>query len=137
MICALSLDVREPAYWSIPMEKLDTKKLAKLERALTALLESVDPRFSLPQALFFLKAARLSEDGKKATLGDIREEFGETMSGGLHSSYLGLLVPEGRSTSHGLGFIERQTNPDNLREKLLTLTPEGRAVVARMLEPLE
>lgn len=108
----------------------------KLKSALLVLLENVDSRFSLPQAIFFLEVAVSSMRGRDPTYSEVKASFGEVFSSGLNSSYTTLLVPDSKSSERGLGFIARKSNPNDLREKILTLTPEGRAVVAKMIEAI-
>lgn len=104
-----------------------------LKAALLVLLENVDSRFSLPQAIFFLEVAVGSMRGRDPTYTEVKASFGEAFSSGLNSSYTTLLVPDSKSSERGLGFIARKSNPNDLREKILTLTPEGRTVVAQMI----
>ena len=114
----------------------DAQSVERLRSALMALLEQVDSRFSLPQAIFLLEVAAGTMRGQDRTYSDIKASFGDLFSAGLNSSYTTLLVPDGKSSERGLGFVARTSNPNDLREKILTLTPEGHDVVAKMIEAI-
>ena len=114
--------------------KLEAKTVGRIKSVFSTLVDSVDPRFSMPQALFLMEVAHADALGKETTYSEVKATFGEKLSKGLHSSYKVLLVPDGRTTERSLGFVERTVNPNNRREMFLTLTDSGRAVVAKMVD---
>lgn len=137
MLSQFSVTVRPNAQRTRMMEKLNVTALKRLEDLSSALLESVDPRFSVPQLLFFLKAARLEAQNQNPTLTTVSKSFGDEYSRGLHSSYRVLLEADHKRHSNGLGFLETRSNPDDIRQKVFALTPQGRAALVAMLEKLE
>ncbi len=93
-------------------------------------------RLTVPQLLFFLTVAEADMANKATTLTDIQEGLGDAIGRSLHSTYKTLMAPRGRTNANGIGWIKSDVNPDDLRQRFLSLTPLGKKVVTAMAEAL-
>ncbi|HEY0623191.1 hypothetical protein [Sphingomonas sp.] len=108
--------------------------------ALIRLGEMMPERTTIAQASFFLLAALADLAGKPARFSDIREAAGGHLNRSMHTTYKLFLggVRRRRTTNNaeGLGWLYREENPADNREKFLKLTPEGRQVMRDLLAAL-
>jgi hypothetical protein len=90
---------------------------------------------SLSQAIFFLKTAAEDLRGKKPTYSDIRGSLGERIQRTLHTTYR-VVCERSRVYPKATGWLKRTTNKADNREKFLSVTPEGRAMLLKIREHL-
>lgn len=109
--------------------------LADLSSALIVLAEEAPDRMTTAQMVFFLLAASADLAGRAATFTEIREAQGEALNRSLHSTYRQLLKPS-RTFPNALGWLDREENPADNREKFLKLTPKGRKVIREVVAAL-
>jgi hypothetical protein len=102
--------------------------LRSVSAALKVFAENGYDRMTLPQALFFCAVVEAHLLGQRVTFSEIKDQLGEAINKSLHSTYKTMLVPRGRSNDNGMGWIDAQPNPDDLRERFLILTDKGRAL---------
>lgn len=93
-------------------------------------------RLTVPQLLFFLTVAEADLAGKVITFTDIKEGLGDTIGRSLHTTYKTLLEPRGRSNENGIGWLASEANPNDLRQKFLSLTPLGKALATDMADAI-
>lgn len=109
--------------------------LGDLSSAMIVLAENAPDRMSLSQGIFFVITAGAILGGKMPTYSSVKEVVGDQVNRSLHNTYRVLLEPS-RLYPQGLGWLKQVPNPNDAREKFLTLTPEGRRVVREVLEGL-
>lgn len=106
--------------------------LQKFSAALVALAELSPERLTLGQAAFFLHAGIADLRGTAATFTDIKDALGDTINRSLHTTYK-VLVDESRKRGErrepGLGWLTRETDPNDNRRKYLRLTQRGRSIL--------
>jgi hypothetical protein len=113
--------------------------LGNFSSAMIVLAELMPDRTTTSQAVFFLLAASADIAGKPATFTSIQEEAGDVIGKSLHTTYRVFLDGAKRKdapTRNGLGWLKAIADPNNLREKPLTLTPVGRAIMAKLVQTL-
>lgn len=116
-------------------------ELTDFSTALIALAELVPERTTLGQITFFLLAGIADIKGSAATFTEIKEAVGPAVNRSLHTTYrLFLDRPSRRSDTgksrDGLGWLYREENPDDNRQKFLKLTDAGRLVLAEVVEAM-
>ena len=94
-------------------------------------------RLTVPQLLFFLSVADADCSGHVITLTDIQENLGSAIGCSLHTTYKTLMAPRGRTNANGIGWIKSESNPNDLRQRFLSLTPLGLEVVTNMTDGLK
>lgn len=109
--------------------------LTDLSAAMIVLAEMAPDRMTMSQGIFFLVAAAADLAGKRPTYSDVREALGDDINRTLHTTYRIVLEPS-RVYPKGLGWMTRETNPADNREKFLSLTPKGRKVIKEVLRAL-
>jgi hypothetical protein len=108
-------------------------ELAGSSAFLMYLAEAGNARLSMSQAAFFFLAATGAVRGTPLTLFQIMEGAGsEALARSVKNTYKVFLEPTSRNPN-GLGWLTRELNPDDEREKLFTLTPKGEEVVRAAL----
>lgn len=116
--------------------------LTDFSTALIVLAELSPERMTLAQMTFFLSAAIADLAGKPGTFSTLKEAVGPIVNRSLHTTYKAFLdKPMKRSDyeskRQGLGWLTREENPADNREKFLRLTAQGRNVIAELLEALD
>ncbi|MCR5870650.1 MULTISPECIES: hypothetical protein [unclassified Sphingomonas] len=108
-------------------------ELAGSSAFLMYLADAGNARLSLSQAAFFFLAATGAIRGVPLTLFQIMEGAGsDALARSVKNTYKVFLEPSPRNPN-GLGWLTREINPDDEREKLFTLTPKGEEVVRAAL----
>ena len=110
--------------------------LRELSTSLVTLAEEAPDRMTAAQLLFFVLAAEADLRGVPTTFTAIREGASEAVNRSMHSTYRQLLEPS-RTFPKALGWLRREENPLDNREKFLRLTTKGRAVVGKLVDPME
>lgn len=110
-------------------------ELGDFSSVLTTLTILLPERTTLSQATFFIVAAAADIAGKQPTFTEIKEALGPAINRSLHSTYRALLVPS-KSVPYGAGLLERRENPNDNRQKILSLTPKGRETVVALITAL-
>lgn len=111
-------------------------ELGSFSSALITLTDLLPERITLSQAAFFLLTAAADVAGQRPTFTEIKEVLGPAVGRSLHSTYRSLLTPS-KAVPYGAGLLERFENPDDNRQKILKLTPKGRALMMELVESLE
>jgi hypothetical protein len=93
-------------------------------------------RLTLQQAAFFMLAATAEAAGKPATRSELLGTYGDSFREAIRNNYRQLLEPS-RLYPKALGWLAAEENPDDIREKLLRLTDEGKSVIEGALLALE
>lgn len=114
---------------------LHVADFANLSAAMIVLAEMAPDRMTMSQAIFFLVAASADLAGKRPTYSEVREALGDDINRTLHTTYRIVLEPS-RVYPKGLGWMTRETNPADNREKFLRLTKKGREVMKEVLRAL-
>jgi hypothetical protein len=111
--------------------------LKKISAALEVAALAGYSRLTVPQLLFFLKVAEYDLAGKVIRFTDIEESLGEAIGRSLHTTYKTLLAPRGRTNAGGVGWLQTETNPNDLRERFLGLTPLGADLARAITDALD
>ncbi|EQB12675.1 hypothetical protein [Novosphingobium lindaniclasticum] len=116
--------------------------LTDFSTALIVLAELAPERTTLAQMTFFLLAATADLSGKPATFSSIKEAVGPLINKSLHTTYKVFLDKpltrsDYESKRQGLGWLYREENPVDNREKFLRLTAQGRNIIAELMEALD
>lgn len=107
--------------------------LAGSSAFLMYLAEAGNARLSMSQAAFFFLAATGAARGVPLTLSQILEGTGsEALGRSVKNTYKVFLEPTPRNPN-GLGWLTREVNPDDEREKMFSLTEKGEEVVRAAL----
>jgi hypothetical protein len=97
-----------------------------------AYMASVTPiRLSSTQLAIFSYAALAHYRGSPTTFSELRDAFG----GAVHCTYK-VFLERKRDRGVSLGWLKQVPHPQDIRQKLLYLTPTVRRVVQRLLEVL-
>ena len=99
------------------------------------LAEMAPERMTLSQAIFFITAGAADIAGKRPTYSDVRAALGDDINRTLHTTYRIVLEPS-RVYPKGLGWMTREINPADNREKFLKLTRQGDEVMRAVLRAL-
>jgi hypothetical protein len=94
-------------------------------------------RLTVPQLLFFLTVAEADLARRVITLTDIQEGLGDAIGRSLHTTYKTLLVPRGKTNANAIGWLKSDANPDDLRQRFLSLTSLGREIIDAMAGAIE
>ena len=101
-------------------------------RAATSLLLAIaqegSDRLTVSQAAFFLFAAKAQAVGKPATRSQLLQASGSDFRPSTRNSYRQLLEPS-RVYPNALGWLLTEENPNDAREKILTLSEDGEKVI--------
>lgn len=112
------------------------RALHDFSSAVMTLAEFAPERMTLAQGVFFLLAAAADIAGRPATFTTVKEAAGPRVNRSLHTTYK-VLLDEGRKRGEkredGLGWLTREENKADQREKYLRLTPKGREVVRELV----
>lgn len=116
--------------------------LTDFSTALIVLAELAPERTTMAQMTFFLVAATADLAGKPATFSSIKEAVGPLVNKSLHTTYKVFLDKplkrsDYESKREGLGWLSREENPQDNREKFLRLTAQGRNIIAELLEAID
>lgn len=111
-------------------------ELADFSSALITLTTLLPERITLSQAAFLILTATADIAGQRPTYTEIKEVLGPAVGRSLHSTYRSLLTPS-KAVPYGAGLLERFENPDDNRQKILKLTPKGRALMLELVEALK
>lgn len=110
------------------------KSLAGLSASMLYLAEAGNDRLTINQVAFFLIAAAADIRGRALSLTEIMDATEGVINRSVANTYKVLLEPVTRDYKNtGLGWLERQPDPDDERRNYLVLTKKGRAVVKAML----
>lgn len=116
-----------------------TPALKNFSAGMIVLAELAPRNLTLAQCAFFLTAAMADRAGRSATFTDLKEAVGPAVNRSLHSTYK-VFLTEGRirdgERQAGLGWLKRETDPNDNRRKYLELTPLGHRVVDEITEAL-
>src|SRR5690348_14116229 len=106
------------------------KDLASLSATFLYLAEAGNDRLTINQTAFFLLVVAADARGHALTLREIMEATDGVIGKSVQNTYKVLLEAEGRhpKTASSLGWLTRETDPDDERRKYLKLTRKGRAV---------
>jgi hypothetical protein len=113
------------------------KPLASLSAVLLYLAEAGHDRLTINQAAFFLLVAAADARGRPLTLTEIMEKTDGILGRSIVNSYKTLLEPHGRQAKDfALGWLTREPDPDDERQKFLRLTEKGKSVAKAALMAL-
>lgn len=112
--------------------KTHVGELAGYSALFLYLADAASDRLSISQAAFFMMAAAANARGAPLTAAQLQEAAGENISKNVKNSYRRLLTPSNANPG-GLGWLDREGNPDDEREKFLVLTPKGEEVIKAAL----
>lgn len=116
--------------------------LTDFSTVLIVLAELSPERVTAAQLAFFLSAAIADIGGRPATFTELRDAVGPAIGKSLHTTYQVFLDRErtrgdGIPVAPGVGWLERETNPTDQRQKFLRLTAKGREVIKEVVEAME
>lgn len=110
------------------------KPLAGLSATMLYLAQSGNDRLTINQAAFFLIAAAADARGRPMTVSEIMEGAEGILNPSLQNTYKVLLEPNRRDYKDiGLGWLEREPDPDDERRRYLRVTDKGWNVVRAAL----
>lgn len=110
------------------------RPLAGYSASMLYLAEAGNDRLTINQAAFFLLAAAADARGRPMTLSEIMEGTEGVLNRSVANTYKVLL--DGNSKDYrkiGLGWLEREPDPDDERRNYLRLTAKGREVAKAAL----
>jgi hypothetical protein len=104
--------------------------LGSLSATLLHFAKVGNDRLTINQVTFFLLAARADARGQALTLNELMEATEGVIGQSVKNTYKALLEPKGRNpkTTTALGWLTRETDPNDERRKYLRLTPLGREI---------
>ena len=114
------------------------KDLASFSDAPLYLADAGNDRLTINQAAFFLLVSAAEARGTPRTLKEIMDAAEGVIGRSVQNTYKVLLEAKGRhpKTMTALGWLTRETDPDDERRKYLRLTPKGRRVAKAALRAL-
>ncbi|SKB50127.1 hypothetical protein SAMN06295937_1007102 [Sphingopyxis flava] len=111
------------------------KPLASLSAGMLYLAQAGHEKLTINQAVFFLLVAAADARGSPLTLQEILENSDGALSPGIKNSYKALLEVNTRTSNerYALGWITREVDPNDERQKYLRLTKKGREVAMAVM----
>ncbi len=98
---------------------------------LTYLAAATPTRLSSTQLAVFIFAALACRSGTPTTFTELRALFKGSPGGSVHTTYGVFLSTQRRGPS--IGWLTQVPDPLDSRQKFLRLTPQGRAVIDKLL----
>lgn len=102
--------------------------LKAVSRAFLIAAEEGHDRLTANQLLFFCTVAEADLKGSPLTLTEAKEVLGPAMNKSVHTSYKTFLVPRGDSSAHGIGWLDTEPDPRDMRRNYIRLTARGREI---------
>lgn len=112
------------------------KPLSTLSSTFLHFTEAGNDRLTVNQVAFFLIAAAADAAGKPMTVTEIMESANGIINPSVANTYKVLLDSKNNKDYRkiGLGWLRRETDPDDARRNYLRLTKIGQAVVSSALQ---
>lgn len=116
-----------------------TTSIMRLENLLRTLSVETPTRTTIRQLYTFASIAKFNAEGKLVTLTEVKQRAGDhlgepVLGPHVNRSYQIFLSPEEARDTEALGWISRQTNPNDRRESFIMLTPKGREIITQFSE---
>ena len=107
--------------------------LRKWALATAYIATSTPCRLSTTQMAVFAFAALAARSGSPTTFSEIRDTFRGAPGGSVHTTY-NVFLDRTRERGGSLGWLRQVSDPLDMRQKFLHLTPAGRKVAERLLD---